>query len=151
LETPGVFSFLKPEKDLVLPSSYRPISVLDTIGKLFESNTLARILCEEERFGLLRNEQFGFRHKHSTMLLPTCLVERMSRKFDEKKLTGPVFLDVDKAFDTVWFDGLPYKITVLNFPSFLVKIISSYLNSRTFEACYQTATFTCIHMRAGVA
>jgi hypothetical protein len=32
-----VFSILKPGKDSALPSSYRPISLLDTIGKLFEN------------------------------------------------------------------------------------------------------------------
>jgi hypothetical protein len=34
------------------------------------------------------------------------LVQRITRKFGEKTLTGAVFLDVDKAFDTVWIDGL---------------------------------------------
>jgi len=120
-----VFSFLKPGKDPALLSSYRPISLRDTTGKLFESIPLARILCEVDGFGLLRNEQCGFRSKHSTTLLTTCLVERVSRNFGEKKLTGAVFLDVAKAFDTVWVDCLLYTLTVLNFPSFFVKILSS--------------------------
>lgn len=146
-----MFSFLKPGKDPALPSSYQPISLLHTTGKLFESIPLVRFLCEVDGFGLLRNEQFGFRPKHCTTLLSTCLVERVSRKLGEKKLTGAVFLDVVKACDTVWVDSLLYKLTVLNIPSFLVKIISSYVNSRTFEASYSTATFTCSRMRAAVA
>jgi hypothetical protein len=77
----------------------------------------------------------------------TRLVERVSRNFDE---TGEVFLDVAKAFDTVWFDGLLNKLTILNFPSYLLKTISSYLNNRTFEVSFQTATST-NRMRAGVA
>ena len=55
-----------------------------------------------------------------------------------------------KAFDAVWVDGLLYRLTVLNFPSYLVKTISSYLYSRKFEASFQTATFTC-RTRDGVA
>ena len=47
---------MKPLKDLVLPLSYRPISLPDTIGKLFEKILLTRILCE---VGLLGKEQFG--------------------------------------------------------------------------------------------
>jgi hypothetical protein len=39
----------------------------------------------------------------------THLVERVLGNFDEKRLTGAVFLDVTKAFDTVWVDGLLYK------------------------------------------
>jgi hypothetical protein len=41
-----VISILKPGKDPALPPSYRPISLLDTIGKLFEKILLARILSE---------------------------------------------------------------------------------------------------------
>jgi len=51
-----VISILKPGTDPALPSSYRPISLLDTIGKLFEKILLARILHEVNVRGLLRNE-----------------------------------------------------------------------------------------------
>jgi hypothetical protein len=40
---------------------------------------------------------------------------------------------VAKAFDTVWIDGLLYKLTLLNFPSYIVHTISSYLKDRTFS------------------
>jgi hypothetical protein len=73
---------------------------------------------------LLRDEQFAFRPRHSTTLQLDRLVERVNRNFDERRLTGAVFLDVAKAFDTVWVKGLFYKLTVLNFPSYLVKTIS---------------------------
>jgi hypothetical protein len=79
------------------------------------------------------------------------LVKRITRNFGEKRLTGAVFLDVSKAFDTVWVDGLPYKLTLLNFPSYIVHTISSYLSGRTFEASFQTATSSRRGMRAGVA
>jgi len=48
------------------------------------------------------------------------LLERITRDFGEKGLTGAVFLDVTKTFDNVWIDGLLYKLTFLNFPSYLV-------------------------------
>jgi hypothetical protein len=58
---------------------------------------------------------------------------------------------VAKAFDTVWIDGLLYKVTLLNFPSYIVHTISSYLRDRTFEVSFQTATSSCRGMQAGVA
>jgi hypothetical protein len=61
------------------------------------------------------------------MLQLVCLVERVNRKLDERRLTDAVFLDLAKAFDTVWDEDLLYKLTVLNFPSYLVKTISSHL------------------------
>jgi hypothetical protein len=58
---------------------------------------------------------------------------------------------VPKAFDTVWIDGLFYKLTLLKFPSYIVHTISSYLRDRTFETSFQTATSSRRGMRAGVA
>ena len=107
---------LKPGKDPAQPTSYRPIRLLDTFGKLFEKILLTRILYEEGERGLLREEQFGFRLRHSTSLQLACLVERITRNFGERRLTGAVFLVVDKAFDTVWIEGHLYRLTVLNFP-----------------------------------
>ena len=96
-----VISILKPGKDPALPSSFRPISLLDTIGKLFEKIILARILHEVSVRGLMRYEQFGFRPRQSTSLQLARLVERITRNFGAKRLTGAVFLDMAKAFDTV--------------------------------------------------
>jgi hypothetical protein len=61
------------------------------------------------------------------------LVERITRYFGEKRVTGAVFLDVVKAFDTVWVDGLLYKPTLLNFTSYIVHTIFSYLRGRTLK------------------
>jgi len=112
-----VISILIRGKDPALPSSYWPISLLDMIGKLFENIVLPRILHVVNECGLMQDEQFGFRPRHSISLQLARLVERITRNFGEKRLTGAVFLDVGKAFDTVWIDGLLYKLTLLNFPS----------------------------------
>jgi hypothetical protein len=113
-----MISILKTVKDLALPSSYRPSSILDTIGKLFEKILLARILHEVNEGGLMRDEQF--RPRRSTSLQLAHLVERMTRNLGEKMRTVAVFLDVAKAFDTVWIDDLLYKLALLNFPSYIV-------------------------------
>jgi hypothetical protein len=95
----------------------------------------------------MRDELFGFRPKHSTSMQ---LVQRITRNFGEKRLTGVVFRDLAKAFDTLWIDGLLYKLTLLNFPSYIVHTISSYLGGRTFEASFQTATSSRRGVWAGV-
>jgi hypothetical protein len=99
----------------------------------------------------MRDEQFGFRPKNSTSLQLVRLVEKITRNFGEKRLTGVVFLDVAKAFDTVWIDGLLYKLTLLNFPSYIAQTISPYLLGRTIEEPFQMATSSRRGMRAGVA
>jgi hypothetical protein len=78
-------------------------------------------------------------------------LERITRNFGEKRLTGLVFLDVAKALYTVWIDGLLYKLTLLNFPSYLVHTISSNLRGWTVEASFLAATTSRRVMRAGVS
>jgi hypothetical protein len=67
------------------------------IGKLFEKILLTRILHEVGECGLLRDEQFAFRPRHSTSLQLARLVEGITRNFGERRLTGAVFLDVEKS------------------------------------------------------
>jgi hypothetical protein len=127
-----VVSILNPGKDPTLASSYRAISLLDSVGKVFEKIVVAIDLREVNERGLLRDEQFGFPTTHGTWLGRP--VERVNTNFDERRLTGAVFLDVDKAFDTVWVKGLLYKLAIVNFKSYLMKTLSSYLHRRTFQS-----------------
>jgi hypothetical protein len=58
-------------------TSFQTISLLDTIGKLFDKILLTRILSEVSRRGFLHNEQFEFGSKESTILQLACRVERV--------------------------------------------------------------------------
>jgi len=110
------------------------------IGKLFEKFLLVRFLRIVKERGPLQEVQLGLRPRHCTFFQLARLVERINRNFGEKRFSGAVYFDGDKAFDTVWIDGLLYKLTLLNFPSYIVHTISSYLRNRTFEASFQAAT-----------
>jgi hypothetical protein len=74
-----VISTLKPGKDPSLNSSYRPISLIDTFGKLFLKVLVTRVLRDVKDRGLLRYEQFGFRPRHSTALQLARLVEIVNK------------------------------------------------------------------------
>jgi hypothetical protein len=100
---------------------------------------------------LLRDEHFGFRPRHSTSLQLGRLDESVNKNFDERRMTGAVFLDVENAFDTVCVIGLLCKLTILNFPSYMVNTLPSYLHRRTFQSFFNSATSTRRNMRAGVA
>jgi hypothetical protein len=91
--------------------------VLETIGELFKNIILSTILCEVSGCRLLCDEKIVSRPKHSTALQISRPVERVPRNFDAKWITGAVFIDVAMAFDTVWVDGLLYKLKILKFPS----------------------------------
>ncbi|GBO33002.1 RNA-directed DNA polymerase from mobile element jockey [Araneus ventricosus] len=46
--------------------------------------------------------------------------------------TGAVFIDIAKAFDRVWLEGLIYKMLVMSIPDGLIKLMNSYLHGRGF-------------------
>jgi len=96
-----VIAVLKPGKNLALPPSYRHISLLDTISKLFQKILLGKIFHVVSERRMMVDEQFEFRHRHSTSLQLARLLERITRNLSEKRLSDAVFLDVSKDFDTV--------------------------------------------------
>jgi hypothetical protein len=78
-------------------------------------------------------------------------VQRVYRKFDEIRLSGAVFFDVAKAFETVWISGILYKLKILNLPTYLVKTISTHPTSHTFDASFHPATYTNRCIPVGIA
>lgn len=130
-KTAKVIPIHKPGKDTTIPTSYRPISLLPCLGKLFEKIIYTRLTRFSEN--MLLDEQFGFRAGHSTAQQLARVAEAVVHNLNLKKSTGMVLLDIEKAFDTVWHKALLHKLITLNTPMSLVKIIQSYLTDRSFQ------------------
>jgi hypothetical protein len=63
----------------------------------------------EER-GPLNANQVGFRARHSTTLQCMRLIDHGTLNFSNNISTASVFLDIEKAFDTIWHLSLLYKL-----------------------------------------
>ena len=100
----------KPGKDLTKPTSYRPISLLPAIGKVFERITASRLSTFLEKANYFDENQAGFRKNRSTLDQIFKLSQSVSTALKKHKKAVGVFLDVEKAFDAVWLEGLKYKI-----------------------------------------
>jgi hypothetical protein len=129
----SVVPILKPGKDPSNPSSYRPISLLSSLGKILERVILKRLKKHIVENHLFLDEQFGFREKHSTSHQLLRVVKNIKNGLQNRRSTGMVLLDVEKAFDTVWHDGLVHKMFITRFPMRLIKIVRSFLSDRTFH------------------
>jgi hypothetical protein len=92
---------LKPGKDPTAPKSYRPISLLSTVGKVFERLTLRRLKYHINASGIHRKEQFGFREMHSTTHQLLSVVKHIKSGLRTKLSTGLLLMDVGMAFDCV--------------------------------------------------
>lgn len=125
-----VIPIQKKEKNPNLICSYRPISLLSNTGKLLEVIINRSISKYADENQIVPYEQFGFRKKHSTIHAVTKLVSDENQAFIDKKFTAACFIDLEKAFDSVWVNGLIYKMIKKGFPTHLIKIVQDMLNNR---------------------
>ncbi|GBO98417.1 Probable RNA-directed DNA polymerase from transposon X-element [Eumeta japonica] len=140
----------KPGKPRDLPASYRPISLLSGLAKLFERVLKTRPSNHLSGKGLIIDEQFGFRPAHLCPQQVLRLVEYISEGFKTKLKTVAVFFDVAKAFDRVWHAGLVYKLYSLQVPDRLILIIQNFLSNRHFTFRHERTHSTRRLIRAGV-
>ena len=98
-------------------SNYRPISLLPAVSKIHEKIVHKRLCFFLELHDLLYDNQFGFRHKHSTEDTVTNLITDTYKALHENEATLIIYLDLSKAFDTIDH-------------SILLKRLSSYLYNR---------------------
>lgn len=129
-KTSTIIMIPKPNKSPTFPDNHRPISLLSCLSKLLERLLLRRLL--DHTSGLLPPQQFGFRQGHSTEHQILRLVEYIQDNFQRKNHVGCIFLDISKAFDRVWHAGLIFKLIKLQTPRYLVHLIHSFLQNRSF-------------------
>lgn len=141
---------LKPNKSPIEAKSYRPISLLSCLGKTLEKIILNRLVSFIEQHDSIINEQFGFRSGHSTIHQVSRITKFISINKQQRKSTGLVLLDVEKAFDTVWHDALLFKLNSFGFPTSSIKIIQSFLSNRTFKVFINGSTSNLNNITAGV-
>ena len=145
-----VIPILKPNKDASSPKSYRPISLLSSLSKLFEKVIYSRLLHFSNENNIILNEQFGFRKGHSTTHQLKRVTGFIKSNKLESKSTAMALLDVEKAFDNVWHDGLIHKLYTFGFPMYIVQIIKNYLSGRTFQVTLNGSTSDVFIINAGV-
>lgn len=127
-----VIMIAKPGKPPQETNSYRPISLLPLLSKIFERLLLNRINETLPKDELLPKHQFGFRERHSTIQQCHRIVNHIRASLEEKKMCASVFLDIQQAFDKVWHQGLLYKLK-RNLPDQIYLILRSYISNRCFQ------------------
>lgn len=136
----------KPPHDV---TSYRPISLLPVISKLYEKLLLKRLKPIIDERNLIPCHQFGFRESHSTIDQVHRITNVIEKSLEEKKVCSTVFLDVAQAFDKVWHEGLFHKLNLL-LPRQYSQILQSYLSERYFRIKQDDAYSELKEIRAGV-
>ena len=111
--------------------NYRPISLLDTHGKVYDKIIKNRTDQHTETHNQHNTRQHGFRTARGTHTALTTLYETISNDIANKHTIDIVLRDVSKAFDKVWHTGLKYKILQLQLHPCLTRTLIDFITDRT--------------------
>jgi Reverse transcriptase (RNA-dependent DNA polymerase) len=114
----------KPEKsDYSDPSAYRPITLLNTFGKVFKAVVARRIRYVVKAYGLLPETQIGVRRERSTETALYLLTEKVYIIWAENKsrIASILSLDVVSVFNRVSHARLAYNLRKRKISENLVK------------------------------
>ena len=122
--------YKKNDKQII--KNYRPISLLPLCGKIFEKVIFNALYGHLVRNNLLTRNQSGFRPKDSCTNQLLYLVSEIHESFEDPKSleVRAVFLDISKAFDKVWHEGLLFKLKQNGVHGNLLRFFESYLAHR---------------------
>ena len=90
--------------------NYRDITLFPTLCKIYELVLLNRLENYAKQNSLFLNLQFGFQEGVGCTEASFTILETINHMLERGSKVFGFFLDVRKAFDTVWIDGLLYKL-----------------------------------------
>ena len=114
----------KPED---LAGSYRPFSLTSCLDKPLKKAVADNLSNWAEANKNFNKQQNGFRENRSTNDNLLKLFETIKLGFCKGHPTTGIFLNVKKAFDQVWYDGLLFKLTAMGLNRKLIRWISNFL------------------------
>ena len=110
--------------------NYRPISLLSNINKIVEKIMYKQLYNFFTKHNILYDLQYGFRCNHSTNHVLLDLTEDIRNAIDNNQFAVGIFLDLQKAFDTVDHNILVHKLSYYGIRGISNEWFKSYLNNR---------------------
>ena len=112
-------------------SNYRPISLLSNLDKIFEKLIYKRTYDFLQQHNVFFQQQFGFRKKHSTSHAILNMIQKIMDALDKGEFACGVFVDLQKAFDTVDHKILLKKLSHYGVRGVSLDLFKSYLSGRS--------------------
>lgn len=133
-----------------LLKSYRPISIIPVVAKVFETVIYQQLVSYFEGNELFAPSQHGFRRKRSTISAITSIIENIYNAFEEEESVLLTLLDLSKAFDCVSHEILLKKLRKYGISGAVYGVFQSYLTNRKQVVSIRGATSNMITVKNGV-
>ena len=132
------------------PLNYRPISLTSVLCKLLEKIIRKRIVAHLDSNNIISSHQHGFRHRKSCLTALLEYFEDISQYLDEGTPCDSVYLDCQKAFDTVPIKRLILKLDSVGIRGKVLKWISEFLTNREQRVLLRGQASEWAHVISGV-
>ncbi|KAJ5794256.1 hypothetical protein N7457_000855 [Penicillium paradoxum] len=121
----------KPGKDdYSKPKSYRPIALLNTMGKVMEGVIALRLSYLVETYGLLPRNHFGGRKGQGCDTALHAVTEEIREAWKQGLTASTLLLDISGAFDNVSHPRLLHNLRKRRVPPVIIKWVESFLSDR---------------------
>ncbi|KAG0160607.1 hypothetical protein PDIDSM_8137 [Penicillium digitatum] len=118
------------KRDYQLAKSYRPVALLNTLGKFLEAVVARRISYAVETYKLLPDTHFGGRKGISVDHAIQSIIGRIRRAWGKGKIASMLLLDVSGAYDNVSHERLLYNLRKRGLGQ-LAPWVKAFLTSRS--------------------
>lgn len=130
--------------------NYRPISLLSCMSKCFEFCVFKQMYDYCMFNNLLSWRNSGYKRLDSTVYQLLAMVHTLYTNLDKGKDITMTFLDISKAFDRVWHEGLLFKLKSFGIEGRLLQWFKSYLQNRRQRVVIKGITSSWYTVNAGV-
>ena len=101
------------------------------LSKLIEKHVHSQLCYYFIEHNVLYRHKFGFRRKRSITTALSKFVDNLLKNIDDNKVTGVIYLDLKKAFDTVDHQILVRKLKSIGITGYSLQWFQSYLVNRS--------------------
>ena len=126
--------------DYTIPKAYRPIALLNTLGKLLTRILANRLQHDAAEFNILHRDQFGGIQGHSTIDAGLVLTDFISEHREQGWHTSACAVDVAQFFPSLSHDVMGRMLDRLGFSPVIVTLIKSYFQGRVTTYKWDSAT-----------